>query len=233
MTPAPNLQELIEIIRRDAGSDDPLDQLETASSTATELNETSDAALGYFVDRARAAGKSWVEISKVLGVTKQAVHKRFSQVTFERGNLERFTQRAKTVLEAASQVAIELKHPYVGTEHLLLAQYKEPDAIAAKILVAADVTEDRAREALLALTPAGQEDVIGPPPWTPRAAQALTGALQEALTLGHNYIGTEHMLLGLYHNRDGLAAKILDQLGLDAEAARAKVIEALADFTKP
>ncbi|HZO64230.1 MAG TPA: ATP-dependent Clp protease ATP-binding subunit, partial [Kribbellaceae bacterium] len=78
MTPGPNLQELIDTIRADAGSGDALDELAAASATVTELSMTGDAALGYFVDRARGAGHSWVEISGVLGVSKQAAHKRFA-----------------------------------------------------------------------------------------------------------------------------------------------------------
>jgi hypothetical protein len=232
MTPAPNLQELIETIRRDAGSDDPLDQLAIASSTVTELNETSDAALGYFVDRARASGKSWVEISKVLGVTKQAVHKRFSS-PWPKPTFERFTQKARTVVKEAPTFARSLNHAYVGTEHLLLAQLAEPDSIAGKILLGAGVTEAKLRAAIPAGDPVeapGPDDEL---PYTPRAAETLGLALTEALNLGHNYIGTEHILLALYGNEAGLSAKLLKQSGLDAETARAKVTEALSGYTKP
>jgi hypothetical protein len=230
--PAPNLQELIETIRRDAGSDDPLDQLATASSTVTELNETSDAALGYFVDRARSSGKSWVEISKVLGVTKQAVHKRFSS-PWPKPTFERFTQKARTVVTEAPAFARSLNHGYIGTEHLLLAQFAEPDSIAGKILLDAGVTEAKLREAIPAGTPEkapGPDDEL---PYTPRASEALGMALSEALKLGHNYIGTEHILLALYANQEGLSAKLLKRHGLDPDTARAKVVEALAGYTKP
>jgi ClpA/ClpB-like protein len=229
--PAPNLQELIETIRRDADSDDPLDQLATASSTVTELNETSDAALGYFVDRARASGKSWVEISKVLGVTKQAVHKRFSS-PWPKPTFERFTQKARTIMTEAPTFARSLNHAYIGTEHLLLAQLAEPDSIAGKILLGAGVTEAKLREAI----PAGGPDKAPEPdaelPYTPRASEALGLALSEALKLGHNYIGTEHILLALYRNPEGLAAKALNRFGLDVETANAKVVEALAGYSK-
>ena len=79
MTPAPSLHDLIETVRRDAESDDVLDQLATARAIVTDLSETGDAVLGHFVDRARGSGRSWTEISNVLGVTKQAVHKRFTK----------------------------------------------------------------------------------------------------------------------------------------------------------
>ena len=89
MTPGPDLQQLINTIKDDAGTDDELQQLATAASTISELTSTGDAALGFFVDRARGAGKSWVEISAVLGVSKQAAHKRFADAT----SFERFTPK--------------------------------------------------------------------------------------------------------------------------------------------
>src|SRR5262245_47864981 len=104
MTPGPNLQEIIDTVRQDAGSDNPLDQLATASSTVNLLSETADAALGYFVDRARTAGHSWVEISAVLGVSKQAAHKRFAMSWTTRPAFDRYTDRTKRVVEAASRI---------------------------------------------------------------------------------------------------------------------------------
>ena len=127
MTPGPDLQELINTIKTDAGSDDELEQLATAAATISELTSTGDAALGFFVDRARGAGKSWVEISAVLGVSKQAAHKRFAAATRPAG-LDRFTDRARRVLSSATEVARGLGHAYVGTEHLLLALYTDPVA---------------------------------------------------------------------------------------------------------
>src|SRR5215204_5032111 len=133
MTPGPDLQQLIDTIRTDAGSDDVLDQLGTAASTISELSNTSDAALGYFVDRARGAGKSWVEISVVLGVSKQAAHKRFAESWTTRPAFEHYTARTRAVVEAASDVARNLNHSYVGTEHLLLAFFTQPDALATRV----------------------------------------------------------------------------------------------------
>src|SRR2546427_12775575 len=101
MTPGPDLQQLINTIKADAGSDAELEQLATAAATISELTTTSDAALGFFVDRARGAGKSWVEISAVLGVSKQAAHKRFADSLAARPALSRFTDRTKAVVEAA------------------------------------------------------------------------------------------------------------------------------------
>src|SRR3954471_15618505 len=115
MTPAPTLQELIEVVERDAPSAELLDLLANASSTVAELEEVGDAVLGHFVDRCRRGGHSWTEISGALGVTKQAAHKRFS---FPSPTLERFTDRARRAVDAASGSALGLGHNFVGTEHL-------------------------------------------------------------------------------------------------------------------
>lgn len=233
MAPAPNMQELIELIRYDAGSGDELDELAAASTTVTEINQTSDAVLGYFVDQARAAGRSWVEISGVLGVTKQAVHKRFAASDFGKQAMTRFTPRARAVAEATSTVAAETHHGFVGTEHLLLALYREPEGIAAKLLERRGLSEESVRAAVHAKVPEGTEAVEGTPPMTPRTRDVIHLAQSEALKLGHGYIGTEHLLLALFRKGDGIAYDVLTELGYDADTAHADLVEALAKFTKP
>ncbi|TCM43411.1 Clp protease N-terminal domain-containing protein [Kribbella sp. VKM Ac-2568] len=224
MTPGPDLQQLIDTIRADAGTDDVLDQLGTAASTISELTSTSDAALGYFVDRARGAGKSWVEISTVLGVSKQAAHKRFAESWTSRPAFEHYTPRTRAAVEAAADVARGLTHSYVGTEHLLLAFYTQPEALATKVLVAHGVTEQAVSEAVNAAVPAGEgpvnEEELG---FTRRASHVLQGAAGEALALGHNYVGTEHLLLAFYRDQAGVATTVLQGLGLDESAAWAAI----------
>src|SRR5262245_20403228 len=139
MTPPPTLQELIDTVQRDAHTDDPIDQLAVAAMTASDLEQTTDALLGHFVDRCRRAGRSWSEISAALGVTKQAVHKRFAGPLAERlvpasergPAFERFTMRARNVLKAAAASADAYDHPVIGTGDLLLGLYTEPEGIAA------------------------------------------------------------------------------------------------------
>ncbi len=227
MTPAPSLHDLIETVRRDAESDDVLDQLATARAIVTDLSETGDAVLGHFVDRARGSGRSWTEISNVLGVTKQAVHKRFTKLS-----MERFTIRARRTFDAAPQQARALGHSYVGTEHLLLALHTEPEGVAAQVLIGAGVGSDAVEAAVLRLVARQDGSVEGELPLTPRAKGALAGALAVALDLGHNYIGTEHLLLGLYREPQGLAAQVLVQLGLDEDTARAMVVEELSGYVQ-
>jgi len=224
----PRVQDLIEVVRREAG-DDVLDQLAAARSLVAEVQASGDAMLGHFVDRARRAGMSWVDISDVLGVTKQAVHKRFATSVSEL-TLERLTPRARRALEGASERARSLGHPYVGTEHLLLGLYDEPEGVAAKTLAAAGIGPEAAEAAVVALTPQRDEVPDGDLRRTPRVNAALGNAVNVALELGHNYVGTEHILLGLYQPPTGLAAQILTRLGLGAEAARHRVIAVVAEF---
>jgi ATP-dependent Clp protease ATP-binding subunit ClpA len=249
MTPPPTLQELIETVRQDSSSDQPLDQLVAAAAAAAELEETTDALLGYFVDRCRRDGRSWTEISAALGVTKQAVHKRFATAIATQvaaanpaPTFERFTQRARHVMAESSQAATSLGDDYVGTEHLLLALFTEPEGLAAQALAAMDVSEDTVRAAIRAAGDrgAGQDEPSATgtaaagalaaatsaaagarPRFSGPAKRVLRDALAVALEFGHNYIGTEHILLGLYRNEDSLAARILMQAGAIESTARA------------
>jgi hypothetical protein len=238
MTPGPDLQQLIETIKADADSDDELQQLSTAAATISELTTTSDAALGFFVDRARGAGKSWVEISAVLGVTKQAAHKRFADSWTNRPAFERYTQRARAVVTAAADIARERNHDFVGTEHLLLGMYNQPEGIAAKVLVKHGITNESVLQAVDVQSPAAEpsdkpKSLDGDnPPYTRRAAHVLQGAAGEALTLGHNYVGTEHLLLAFYRDQAGIATKILLEQGLEESAAWTDIRAALEGFTK-
>jgi len=232
MTPGPNLQELIATVQTDASSTDPLDRLATASTTVAELEEVADALLAHFVEECRRRGRSWSEISRSLGVTKQAAHKRFSLSTPPA--LERFTPRARAALRAAAEAALALGHRYVGTEHLLLGLFEPAGGVAARILAEKGVTRERVEESIVIVTPrspvAADESE---PPLTPRAAEAIERARAEALALGHNYIGTEHLLLALCCDPESLATRILVDAGADHDRFRDRVIEMLSGFVKP
>jgi ATP-dependent Clp protease ATP-binding subunit ClpA len=256
MTPPPSLQELIETVRRDAATDDPLELLSTASSTAAALEELSDALLGHFVDRCRRGGRSWSEISAALGVSKQAVHKRFSGAIADRliaqsaaaaPSMERFTLRARSAFFAATRAARSLGHDTVGTEHLLLGLYEEPDGLAAKALLAMNASRDSVEAAVLAARPRGAAPGGAAPgeaagtaetgdapqrlPFSEAATSALREAVAEALERGHNYIGTEHLLLGLYRMPDSLAARVLAGLGAGHKEAKVRLDEMLRGFS--
>jgi hypothetical protein len=224
------LDGLIQTVVHDAESDDLLDQLAAASATASELGELGDALLGHFVDRCRRDGRSWAEIGGSLGVTKQAVQKRYVARIGATYTLERFTGRARRVLDFASEVARSFGHNHRGTEHLLLALFEDPEGLAAKILADLRITRPAVERDVLAIVPRGTGTPPGDPPLTPRAEHALTLALSEALKLGHNYIGTEHILLGLLREHDGVGARVLTALGADEERIRQRTIELLAGY---
>ena len=132
-----SLEDLIGAVVREAADDAPLTRLRTAASMTQVVNDVTDAGLGYFVDQARRAGHSWSEIGEALGVSKQAAQQRQRHRTVTLTmplTFERFTERARNVLTSSKSIAQELGHDYVGTEHLLLAQYSEPEGLGAQIL---------------------------------------------------------------------------------------------------
>jgi len=146
------------------------------------------------------------------------------------GVFERFTQEAREVVVLARQEARELRHSYIGTEHLLLGLLRDEAGLAACALQAFDITVERTRDEVVRLVRAGVErqvGQVGQAPFTPRAKKVLERALRESLRLGHHYIGPEHILLGLTHENDGVAARILLELDADAESIRDELLRLL------
>jgi Clp amino terminal domain, pathogenicity island component len=229
MAPPPSLQGLIDLVEREAPTTTPLDRLGTAAATVAQLEDVGDAVLSHFVDQARRSGHSWSEISSAMGVTKQAAHKRFSDASPTMG---RFTPRARTVMEHAPSIARALGHNSVGTEHILLALYEEPEGIAAKVLVELGAPRDEVAREVLARVARSNASVSGAVPLTPKAVDTVTRTLKVALSLGHNYVGTEHILLALLADSDALATQVLGALGLDHDRVRARIVEILSGYTK-
>jgi len=223
MPPGSTVDEMIATVRADAGSDDALDQLAAASRSVAELEEVADAALSYFVDQCRRRGRSWSEISKALGVTKQAAHKRFS---YTPATLERFTPRARALLPGAVSEALRLGHDNVGNEHILLALFTDSESIAAKVLAEAKITQATVERRILEANRRGSSTNEAPP-FTGEATECLEKAVVEALRLGHNYVGTEHVLLALFANADALAAQILTEAGATHDELRDRIVEKL------
>jgi ATP-dependent Clp protease ATP-binding subunit ClpC len=141
---------------------------------------------------------------------------------------ERFTERARQVIVLAQDEARALKHNYIGTEHILLGLLREEEGLAARVLESLDVTVEEVRAQVKRLVGQGDEEIAtGQIPFTPRAKKVLELALREALSLKHSYIGPEHILLGLARENDGVAARILLDLGADAETIREQTIAML------
>src|SRR5689334_16932509 len=141
---------------------------------------------------------------------------------------ERFTERARQVVVLAQDEARTLKHNYIGTEHILLGLLREEEGLAARVLDTLDITVEEVRAQVARIVGQGDEVTTGQIPFTPRAKKVLELALREALSLGHNYIGTEHILLGLVRENEGVAARILLDFDADAEKIRNEIIRMLS-----
>jgi ATP-dependent Clp protease ATP-binding subunit ClpC len=142
---------------------------------------------------------------------------------------ERFTERGREVVVLAQDEARELRHNYIGTEHILLGLIRQESGLAARVLAALGVTLEDVRERVRVIVGAGGEEVTaGQIPFTPRGKKTLELALREGLALGHNYIGTEHILLGLVRENTGVASRIFRDLDIDAEKVRAEIIGELS-----
>lgn len=148
---------------------------------------------------------------------------------------ERFTDRARSVLVLAQQEARQLQHPAISTDHLLLGLIREGGGVAAKVLLSLDISLEAVRDGIEAARATADETMglrdtttTGSPPFTPRAKKVLELALREALQLGHSYIGTEHILLGLVREGEGVGAQVLQRLGADLSRVRQQVIRLLS-----
>jgi protein-arginine kinase activator protein McsA len=141
---------------------------------------------------------------------------------------ERFTERARQVVVLAQDEARLLKHNYIGTEHILLGLLREEEGLAARVLESLDINIEGVRAQVVRFVGQGDEVATGQIPFTPRAKKVLELALREGLALGHNYIGTEHILLGLVRENEGVAARILLDFDADAEKIRNEIIRMLS-----
>ncbi len=143
---------------------------------------------------------------------------------------ERFTDRARRVVVLAQEEARMLNHNYIGTEHILLGLIHEGEGVAAKALESLGISLEAVRQQVEEIIGQGQQAPSGHIPFTPRAKKVLELSLREALQLGHNYIGTEHILLGLIREGDGVAAQVLVKLGADLNRVRQQVIQLLQGY---
>ena len=223
------MQALIDGVKADAPGDEALVELAQASRTVSDLEQVGDALLGHFVDQCRRSGHSWSEISSALGVSKQAAHKRF---TFDVPTFDRFTDRARMVLSQSETEADRLGHGFVGTEHILLALFEVREGLALRVLDEVGISKSMVDEQVVSLIKRAPGSEGGKLPFTPRAKAVLRGAVEVALQLGHNYIGTEHLLLGLFGDEESIAAKVLRDLGVSYGVVRDRTLELLAGFGK-
>ncbi|OBG50814.1 Clp protease N-terminal domain-containing protein [Mycolicibacterium fortuitum] len=228
------LDDLISAIKK--AHSEPLEQLIDAVIAADAIGEIADHLIGHFVDQARRSGASWTDIGKAMGVTKQAAQKRFVPKVpeFDPAALDpnagfgRFTPRARNVVVVSQNTAHEARNTEITPEHLLLALFAEADGLAAKLLENQGITAEKTR-AVITLPPAADE-VPALIPFSGGAKKALELTFRQALRLGHNYIGTEHILLALAEaeGEDGP----LHRLGADPQRFETELADALAPFVK-
>src|SRR5437879_7368903 len=141
---------------------------------------------------------------------------------------DKFTERARRVLTLAQEEALRFNHNYIGTEHLLLGLVREGEGVAAKVLSNLGVELNRVRSAVEFIIGRGDRMVVGEIGLTPRAKKVIELAVDEARRLGHHYIGTEHLLLGLVREGEGIAAGVLESLGVNLEKVRTQTIQVLS-----
>ncbi len=147
---------------------------------------------------------------------------------------ERFTERARQAIVLAQDEARLLRHNYIGTEHLLLGLLREEDGVARRVLESLGISAEPVRGRVVAIVGEGEGEAVpaGQIPFTPRAKKVLELGLREGLSLGHDHIGTEHILLGIARENDGVAARILLDLGADDETIRDAVVRAVPEMSR-
>ncbi|GGV20747.1 hypothetical protein GCM10010495_40150 [Kitasatospora herbaricolor] len=225
------LDDLIDAIRK--VHPDALDQLSGAVIAADHLGELADHLIGHFVDQARRSGASWTEIGRSMGVSKQAAQKRFvPKSSGAQPDLDpsqgfgRYTDDARSVVMASQNEAYAAGNSEIRPEHLVLGLLGRPEALGMEAITAQGVTGDAVREAAVAALPPAVAEVPELVPFDARAKKALELTFREALRLGHNYVGTEHILLALLELEDGDG--VLTGLGVDKAAAEAHIAAAVA-----
>jgi hypothetical protein len=224
------LDELINVVHGTHPDGDELAQLTTAVLVSERLGELGDHLIGHFVDQARHAGASWTSIGASMGVTKQAAQKRFVPGAGDlpkEGLFSRFTPRARAVVDLAHDQAHRMQNAEVGTEHFVLALMTN-DGLGSQAIEAQGVTAKQVRS---------QVDALGVPktdsrperiPFSTQSKKMLEMALREALRRGHNYIGTEHLLIGLLADPESPGSRVLLGLGVTSEATGTWLDETLA-----
>jgi ATP-dependent Clp protease ATP-binding subunit ClpA len=227
------LDNLIAYVKALRPEGEPLDRVTDAFRASAQLDEQSDALIGYFVDQARRSGASWSQIGAAMGVSKQAAQKRFvpgrlSGVAGRGQTFSRFTPRARNVLAAAGRlVEEESGEAAVGTAELTAALLTEPEGIAAKVILRAGLTAEQVYAAVGAGPAAAVADTSADDlqelAFDESGKETLKGALKTALRFGHNYIGTEHLLLAALAAGSPAAAALV-AVGLTPETAERLVV---------
>ena len=232
------LDDLIGYTNKRHPDGDPLRHLTDAAQVSEQLGELADHLVGHFVDQARKAGASWTDIGRAMGVSKQAAQKRFVARAEDLGAdtslYDRLTDRAKHVAAAAQEEARRTGHAQVDSLHVVLGLTAEPKGLAVLAIQAQGVRPDDVRSAVM---DALGGDHGGRPstdhvPFGPEAKKVMQLALREALRFGHNYVGTEHILLGLLRDEKSAGTGVLTDLGVTRHESQRWVLAALEGYRR-
>ncbi|MEU8794078.1 Clp protease N-terminal domain-containing protein [Streptomyces sp. NPDC048643] len=214
-----SLADLIARLDEELPGADQLARVSEARLRAQTLSDLGDQLIDHYVNKAKQTGASWTEIGDAIGVTKQAAQQRHAP-----GPFERYTNLNRHSIVLAQEAARTYKHDFIGTEHLLLGLLGEPRGLAYDVLIAKAGSEQRVRAAIEeAMPPAGNKALRGHIAFRPESKEAIEEARRAAADLGHDWVGTEHALLGLIRAADGSAARILRNLGFTSDELRETV----------
>ncbi|MDR7281098.1 Clp protease N-terminal domain-containing protein [Catenuloplanes atrovinosus] len=229
------LDDLIEHVKSQHPDGDHLTRVSDAILVGEHLGDLADHLIGHFVDQARRAGASWAEIGRSLGVSKQAVQKRFvgdPAGLVDESRFSRFTPRAQVVMRETVAAARAAGNDQVRTEHLVFGLLQEPQALAALAIQDQGVTLEDVKVAAAAVLPPRVDEIPEHIPFSAGSKKLLDLLARNALRLGHNYIGTEHMLLALLDDHEDAGGEVLRGLGIDKGRAEAWILDALSNLKK-
>jgi hypothetical protein len=221
------LDELISQVKTRKPDGTALDHLAEAAELAGYIDELADHLVGHFVDQARRSGASWTAIGQSMGVTKQAVQKRFVAGEIA---MDRFTNRAKVVVLKAQNSARERGDQEVTSLHLALGLLAEWEGLAGQAIEAAGVSKEVLERSITEALPDAGTPARLHVNFSPGLNKVFELSVREALRLGHNYVGTEHLLLGLLEARDEAGARVLTDLGVSKPDAEAWTLQTLAQM---
>ncbi len=224
-----SLADLIARLGEELPDANDLARISEARLRAQTLSDLGDQLVDHYVGKARRAGASWSEIGDAIGVSKQAAQQRHTPAAFER-----FTDLNRHSIVLAQEAARTHKHDSIGTEHILLALLGEPRGLAYEVLMAKTESEERIRAAIEeAMPPPGTKALRGHIPFRPESKEAIEQALRASADLGHDWVGTEHMLLGLIRVEQSPAAQILRNLGFTSDELRETVKAEITERSAP
>ncbi|MEV0617425.1 Clp protease N-terminal domain-containing protein [Nonomuraea sp. NPDC050404] len=232
------LDDLITAIKSRNPDNDPLNQLTDAVTLAEHIGEVADHLIGHFVDQARRSGASWTDIGRSMGVTKQAAQKRFvpknggSSLDVDLQTFARYTDRARSAVVHAQEEARAGGHGHIEVGHLVLGLLHEPEALAATTMVALGVPLRNVRDAVAAELGPGGGRHGQLTPFSAQSKKALDLATRESLRLGHDFLGTEHILLGVLSLDDVPVVRTLAGLGVVKQPAEQRIVTALAEILR-